>query len=120
MLNFNGNLYLNHRNNTSLMKTNIYILLILLLSVSFANAQDNVVKVETENTIAVFDNNENVSVATDSASATVNKEEVKADATNVKEHVVKTNSDIRVYLNRVRKVENVKWLFPKINKAKVA
>jgi len=105
----------------NLMKTNIYILLILLLSFSFANAQDNVVKVETENTITVSDNNEDVTIAIDSTLNTVNKKEVKAaDTTEVKENVARSTSDIRIYLNRVRKVENVKWLFPQINKAKVA
>ncbi len=102
------------------MKTNFYILLILLLSFSYASAQDAVVKIETENTISVSDNNEDIIVTIDSASNTVNKKEVKADTVEVKENVARTNSDIRVYLNRVRKVENIKWLFPKINKAKVA
>ncbi|MCL6294756.1 hypothetical protein [Jejuia spongiicola] len=102
------------------MKTNIYILLILLLSFSFANAQDNVVKVETENTVSVSDNNEDVIVTVDSVTNTVNKKEAKADKVEVKENVARTNSDIRIYLNRVRKVENIKWLFPKMNKAKVA
>lgn len=102
------------------MKTNIYILLILLLSFSFANAQDNVVKVETEKTTTVSDNNENITVNVTNAEV-VNKEvTTKAtDTTQVKE-VAKSYSDIRVYLNRTRKVENIKWLFPKINKAKVA
>lgn len=103
------------------MKTNIYILLILLLSFSFANAQDsNVVEVETENTITVSDNNEDIIITVKGYNNEVNKNEAKADAVEVKENVAKTNSDIRVYLNRVRKVENIKWLFPKINKAKVA
>ncbi|WP_034040968.1 hypothetical protein [Wocania ichthyoenteri] len=102
------------------MKTNIYILLILLLSFSFASAQDNVVKVETENTITVSDNDEDVTVTIKSDNNVVNKEETKTNTVEVKENVAKTNSDIRVYLNRVRKVENIKWLFPKINKAKVA
>jgi len=102
------------------MKTNIYILLILLLSFSFANAQDNVIKVETKNTITVSDNNEDVTMTVKSDNNALNKTEAKADTVEVKENVAKANSDIRVYLNRVRKVENVKWLFPKINKAKVA
>lgn len=103
------------------MKTNIYITLILLLSFSFANAQDNVVKVETNNTIMVSENNEEVTISIDNTSTTVNKEEtIKADTVEVKETVARSYSDIRIYLNKVRKVENIKWLFPKINKAKVA
>ena len=101
------------------MKTNIYILLILLLSFSVANAQDNNVVVgETENTVKVSDNNEKVTTALDTIS--VNKKEVKTNTTETKENVARGTSDIRIYLNRVRKVENIKWLFPKINKAKVA
>ncbi|WOD43910.1 hypothetical protein [Hwangdonia lutea] len=102
------------------MKTKIYTLLILLLSFSFANAQDDVVKVETDNTITVFENNEDVIMTVKSDNNEVNKTEAKADTVEVKENVARSYSDIRVYLNRVRKVENIKWLFPKINKAKVA
>ncbi len=102
------------------MKTNFYILLILLLSFSFASAQENVVKAEAENTISVSNDNGNVIVDKDSTDTTTNIKGVEADTVEVKENVARTNSDIRIYLNRVRKVENIKWLFPKINKAKVA
>lgn len=102
------------------MKTNSYILLILLLSFSFASAQDNVVKVEIENTVSVSDNNENITVGNTSVEIVNKKETTNAKTTEVKETVAKSYSDIRVYLNRTRKVENIKWLFPKINKAKVA
>lgn len=83
------------------MKT-FYYILILLLSFSFAEAQ--------ENNITVSNKTEKVIVAKDSTST-------KADK---KESVARSNSDIRIFLNRERKVENIKWLFPKINKAKIA
>ena len=34
--------------------------------------------------------------------------------------LTKINSDIRVFLNRERKVENIKIIFPKINKRKLS
>jgi len=101
------------------MKTNIYILLILLFSFSFSNAQVEATKVKTENTIAVSDSNGDLSAIINSVTNPV-KKEVTVLSTNVTTTLVRSNSDIRVYLNRLRKVDNIRWLFPKINKARVA
>ncbi|PKQ44301.1 hypothetical protein [Confluentibacter flavum] len=93
------------------MKTN-YILLILLLSFSFASAQDNVEAKKIESTVMVSQNNEEVSLnANDSETVSTIKEDVTTEAT-----LVRSNSDIRIYLNRLRNVENIDLLFPKINK----
>lgn len=100
------------------MKTNFYILLILLLTFSFGNAQSENVSIEN-NVISVSETNEDVSIAIDTLSLSVEnkKEEVLLiDATELKENIARTNSDIRIYLNRKRKVNNIKLLFPKINK----
>lgn len=101
------------------MKTNYYILLILLLSFSFSNAQSDVASTEVEfnNTVSVSEMNDEVTVAIDSTLNVVNeKEELLIDASEVKESIARA-SDIRIYLNRERKVENIKLLFPQINKA---
>ncbi len=84
------------------MKTNFYILIVFLLTVTLGNAQDaeKVVTVETEKTISV-ENNENLLI----------------DAAELKETVARSSSDIRIYLNRQRKVSNITLVFPKINKA---
>lgn len=98
------------------MKTNFYILLILLLTFSFGNAQSENVSIEN-NVISVSETNEDVSIAIDTLSVENKKEEVLLiDATELKENIARTNSDIRIYLNRKRKVNNIKLLFPKINK----
>jgi hypothetical protein len=101
------------------MKTNYYILLILLLSFSFANAQSTEVSVEAVNTITVSEINDDVTVSVESTS-TINKNVIIIDAAKVKERIARSSSDIRIFLNRERKVENIKLLFPKINKARTA
>lgn len=96
------------------MKTNSYILIILLLSFSFGVAQS---KTETNKMIS----NEVISVPVNGDDVTVAIETVKEndtlliDAKELKESIART-SDIRLYLNRVRNVENIKLLFPKMNK----
>lgn len=103
------------------MKTNFYILLILLFSFSFGNAQseNSSIEVKTNSVISVSEMNDEVSV--DSLSIEDNKEEtvLLINAAEVKEAIARTNSDIRIYLNRMRekKVDNIKILFPQINKA---
>lgn len=102
------------------MKTNYSLLLILLLSFSFGNAQSEVTSIEVENnsTISVSKMNDEVAVTFNSILNVVNKkEDLLVDASDVKEAIARTNSDIRTYLNRKRKVNNIKVLFPKINKA---
>ena len=90
-----------------------------MLSFSFSNAQVEAIKVKTENTIAVSDSNGDLSAIINSVTNPV-KKEVTVLSTNVTTTLVRSNSDIRVYLNRLRKVDNIRWLFPKINKARVA
>ena len=102
------------------MKTNLYILLILLLSFSVANAQKSSteVKVITVNEINV---NNPVSEITDEVSTTENNESTineNEDSNTVE--VIARNSDIKIYLNQIRKVQNINLLFPKFNKNKVA
>ncbi len=101
------------------MKTNIYIVSILLLSFSFGNAQS------TTETIKKDDNK----VVSVSVEDTMNPVEVVEDvkendvqlinAEALKETIART-SDIRRYFNRVRNVDNLKLLFPKMNTLKRA
>ncbi|MEP1489532.1 MAG: hypothetical protein ABJL44_01945 [Algibacter sp.] len=90
------------------MKTT-YLLLILLLSLTFVNAQSNEIK-EVETTIVAADNNKDVST----------KSTIILEPSIIKEAIARSSSDIRIYLNRERKVQNIKLLFPKINKARKA
>ncbi|MGZ0016422.1 hypothetical protein [Yeosuana sp. AK3] len=96
------------------MKT-IYILLILLLSFSVANAQEKTteLKVVSVNELHVNPISEmNVSMAS---------ELIIFKALNTTNDVIaRSSSDIRIYLNRVRNVQNINLLFPKIYKEKVA
>ncbi len=104
------------------MNTKFYILFVLLLSFSFANAQSAETNKEIKGTatISVSDDNKDLVNVVDTASTTSeeNKKDILVDATKLKE--VARSSDIRIYLNHLRNVENIKWLFPKINKAKTA
>ena len=93
------------------MKTNFYILLILLLSLSVANAQESSTEVKV---ITVNDITEEVST-TENNETTINENE---DSNTVE--VIARNSDIKIYLNQIRKVQNINLLFPKFNKNKVA
>lgn len=87
------------------MKTNFYILFILLLSFSAVSAQ-NEVKSDKQET--------KVTVKEDKASAVI------IDTVKIKATIAKSSSDIRIFLNRERKVENIKLVFPKINKRKLS
>lgn len=88
------------------MKTNLYILIVFLLTVTLGNAQDaeKVATLETAKTVTVENND------------TVNND-LLIDAAELKETVARSSSDIRIYLNRQRKVGNITLVFPKINKA---
>ncbi len=88
------------------MKTNLYILIVFFLTVALGNAQDaeKVVTVETAKTVTVENND------------TVNND-LLIDAAELKETVARSSSDIRIYLNKERKVSNIALVFPKINKA---
>ena len=92
------------------MKT-FYLLLILLLSFSFANAQSTEIK-KVQSTIVAADNNNNKEVSTENT--------IILEPSIIKEAIARSSSDIRIYLNRERKVQNIKLLFPKINKARKA
>ena len=104
------------------MKT-IYTLLILLLSFTVANAQEqtNEVKVVTVNELNVNTISSEITIEFSNniqeAQTTVieNKE---SNTTN--EVIARSSSDIKLYLNRVRNVQNINLLFPKIYKEKVA
>ncbi len=87
------------------MKTNFYILFILLLSFSAIGAQN---EVKTDN------------VETNVTVSEIKEATVIIDTVKIKETIARSNSDIRIYLNRERKVENIKLLFPKLNKRKVS
>ncbi|XCF07377.1 hypothetical protein ABI125_05840 [Tamlana crocina] len=89
------------------MKTNLYILIVFLLTVTLGNAQDTekVATVETAKAVTV------------EANETVNNDTLLIDAAELKETVARSSSDIRIYLNRKRKVSNIALVFPKINKA---
>lgn len=102
------------------MKINFHILLILLLAFSFGNAQSEKTSIEIDSNslISVSEMNNEVAVAFNNILNVERKEDsLLIDASEVKESIVRTNSDIRIYFNRERKVDNIKMLFPEINKA---
>ena len=100
------------------MKTNFYILLILLLTVSLGNAQSasEVVEIEVNKTISISIEDE---IAPVSAEVNTIKENdsLLIDASQVNETIARSSSDIRIYLNRKRKVSNINILFREMNKA---
>ncbi|MFH4967614.1 hypothetical protein V8G61_05340 [Gaetbulibacter sp. M240] len=99
---------------TKAVKTKFYIVIVLILSVSFAQAQSNDnTNPESETNIVLTSNEINPAPA-------VSNDLISP--AELKESIARTNSDIRVYYNRVRvkRVENIKLLFPKIHKAEKA
>ncbi|MCH4551021.1 MULTISPECIES: hypothetical protein [Aestuariibaculum] len=94
------------------MKTNIYILIVFLFSVSFVGAQNTN---ETSNV-----SNGNKEVVTPSVDNTNESEVLFIDASEIREAVAKSTSDIRKYFNKTRNVDNLSLLFPKMNKAEKA
>lgn len=100
------------------MKTNIYILLILLFTVSFANAQSGsaVVEIESNKTISVSQEEELANVIAEVNTIKEN-DSLLIDAAEVNATIARSSSDIRVYLNRKRKVSNITLVFQGINKA---
>lgn len=86
------------------MKSKFYIFFILLLSFSISQAQSTD-KLEEGNSKEVkIEANNDVEVI---------------DTLKLKDAISKT-SDIRNFLNRERNVENIKLVFPKINRRKTA
>lgn len=104
------------------MKTNFYIFLILLLSFSVANAQERITEVKVATVIELNVEN-NVSEINKEVSNTKDIQttvEENKDSNTTNKVIVRSSSDIRIYLNRVRNVDNINLLFPKIYKEKVA
>ncbi|MDO5969976.1 hypothetical protein Q4Q35_09150 [Flavivirga aquimarina] len=99
------------------MKTNFYILLILLLSFSYGDAQSKTEVIENEaNKVVLNSVNDDVTVATDNLVETVKESDTLLIGADELRASIARTSDIRNYLNHVRNVENIKLLFPKINK----
>ena len=96
------------------VKTKFYIVVVLILSFSFAQAQSNDNTNPKSETNTVLTSNEINSAPTVS-------DDLISPA-ELKEDIARINSDIRVYFNRVRvkRVDNIKLLFPKIHKAEKA
>lgn len=86
------------------MKTNFYIFIILFFSFSVVTAQSDV-----NNTI---ENKVEVSQ--------LNESTIIIDTVKIKETIARSSSDIRIFLNRERNVDNIKLVFPKIYKRKLA
>lgn len=85
------------------------MLLILLLSFSFGNAQSNV-EVKGANSTEVVKKKSSI----------VEQATIILETSIIKQGIARSSSDIRIFLNRKRKVENIKLLFPKINKVRKA
>ncbi|WP_298550686.1 hypothetical protein [uncultured Algibacter sp.] len=98
------------------MKTNFYILLILLLSFSFGNAQSTteVVSIETNKTIS-FSNGDDIATVIAAVNTIKENDSLLIDAAKVNETIARSSSDIRIYLNRKRKVSNIKLVFKEIS-----
>lgn len=98
----------------------VTIILILILTATFANAQSNVVSIETiNNTVSVSEVNDDITADVNTVNEVNENEAVLIDADKVKETVARS-SDIRIYLNRERNVNNINLLFPNMNKQKSA
>lgn len=94
------------------MNNKFYIFLVLVLGFTFANAQSvDKTTVETEKTVVVSNETKEV------LNNTTNTENVLIiSEEELKETIAATASDIRTYFNRERNVDNIKLLFPKLNK----
>ncbi len=102
------------------MKTNFYILLIFLLAFTFGNAQSTTEVVNNEINTTVTVSNDDKQVTVETTTTTANENEVLLiDASQVKESIARS-SDIRIYFNRIRNVDNLNILFPKMNVAEKA
>lgn len=102
------------------MKINFYIVFILLFAFSLGNAQSDTtnIDIESNSVISISKMNNEVIVAFNTIlNVESKKDSLLIDASKVKETISRTNSDIRIYLNRERKVDNIKLLFPEINRA---
>jgi len=92
------------------MKTNIYILLILLLSFSAVNAQENSTQVKN---VTVNELNVNPSVSEITIIQNIETSKIEnTTSENSNQIIARTSSDIRIYLNRERNIQNIYLLFP--------
>ena len=100
------------------MKTNFYILLTLLLTFSIGNAQSTseVVEIESNKTISISVEDEIATLITEVNSIKKN-DSLLIDADKINETIARSSSDIRIYLNRKRKVSNINLVFKEMNKA---
>lgn len=92
------------------MKKIAFTVLFFIVSFSVAEAQNS--KAISTNAYKNDNLTENVTKALNT-NTTKLKEEAKTQ-------LVKFNSDIRIFLNRERNVENMKIIFPKMNKRKLS
>lgn len=103
------------------MKTNLYILLVLLFSFSLGNAQSASPVFENGTTyvISVSNEDKNTISITNNLEVNTNKENesLLIDASSLKASIARSSSDIRIYLIRKRNEGNISLVFPKINKA---
>ncbi len=107
-------LYLIQQNNTSQMKTNIYIFLILLLSFSVSNAQEKSTAIKV---LAVNELNVNKTTTVTTQDLVIPAVKDNSDSNGF---IAKGASDIRIFLNRERSSDNIDMLFPSIYKQKMA
>ena len=93
------------------MKTKFYILLILSLTFTVANAQT-----DKKETVSVeVNNSDTVKYSTNE------KVETTTEATIIEGSIARGYSDIRVYRNRIgSNTKNIDYLFPRIYKARTA
>lgn len=103
---------------TQVMNKRVYMLLVLVLSFAFAHAQSTTIEVNIETNKTVSVSKENVKVVNDTLKT--NQEVLIISEEDLRASIARTASDIRTYFNRERNVENIKLLFPTINKAKKA
>ncbi|MFH6768325.1 hypothetical protein V8G56_06225 [Gaetbulibacter aquiaggeris] len=96
------------------MKLNFYILLILLLSFSVANAQES--STELINNVNISVSEIIIEVSTTQTNETTVNENKELNTNDV----IARDSDIRIYLNQKRNVQNINLLFPEFNKDQVA
>tara|TARA_R110000868_G_scaffold168386_4_gene403083 strand:- start:508 stop:819 length:312 start_codon:yes stop_codon:yes gene_type:complete len=95
------------------MKTNIYIFLILLLSFSVAHAQENSSQVKQVKVVTVNELHVNPSVSEITIIQNIGTSKIENTASeNSSKIIARTNSDIRIYLNRERNIQNIYLLFP--------
>ncbi|MCB4809188.1 hypothetical protein LG651_13095 [Tamlana sp. 62-3] len=94
------------------MKTNLYIFLVFLLSVSFASAQNTSEVTETVKIVTVENNNDSIATSMNNDSETL-----LIDANELKQTIARGTSDIRKYLTRERSAGNISVVFPRSNKA---